>query len=160
MRVLFATNLTEPPSVTAEVERLARLLGADVFVLHVLSPSPAAAVAPIDPMSGLSGFAPYTLYDPELEAEADEAEESAFRSFLADRFSMPVHAGIRKGEPAEIILEDAEDHDVDMLVLAKRRHSRLEQLLVGSTASDVLKQATRPTLILPVVPEENVDKEL
>jgi nucleotide-binding universal stress UspA family protein len=150
MRILFATNLTEPPAVTAEVERLAGLLEADVFILHVISSAPAAAVTSIDPMSGLSGYAPYTLYDPSLEADMEEAEENAFRSFLADRFSMPVHAGIRKGDPADVILEDAEDHDVDIVMMAKRRHSRLEQLLVGSTAQDVLKRTTRPTLVLPV----------
>lgn len=157
MRILFATNLTEPPSVTAEVERLAALLEAEVFILHVMSPAPTAAVTSVDPMSGLSGFAPYTLYDPELEADMEEAEESAFRSFLADRFSIPVHAGIRKGDPADVILEDAEDHDVDIVLMAKRRHSRLEQLLVGSTAQDVLKRATRPTLVLPVRGEEDLE---
>ena len=149
MRILFASNLTEPPGVTGELERLARRLDAEVFVLHVIAPAPAAAVT-LDPMTGLSGFAPYTLYDPELEADIEEAEENAFRAFLIDRFSIPVHAGIRKGEPAEVILDDAEEHDVDLVVLGKRRHSRLEQLLVGSTARDVLKRATRPTLVLPV----------
>lgn len=158
MRLLFATNLTEPPPVTAEVERLAKLLEADVYVLHVISPSPAAAVTSVDPMSGLSGFAPYTLYDPEIEADIEEAEENAFRSFLVDRFTIPVHAGIRKGDPADVILEDAEDHDVDLVVLAKRRHSRLEQLLVGSTAQDVLKRATRATLVLPVADEQQADE--
>ncbi len=153
MRILFATNLTEPPSVTREVERLAGLLDADLFVLHVVSPAPTSAVAPMDPMTGLSGFAPYTLYDPQLEADMEAAEENAFKTFLLDRFSVPVHAGIRKGDPADVILEDADDHDVDMLIVAKRRHSRLESLLVGSTASDVLKRAVRPTLVLPVAKE-------
>lgn len=151
MRILFATNLSEPPSVTAEIERLARLLDADVFVLHVIPPAPTAAVAPIDPMTGLSGFAPYTLYDPELEANIEEAEEHAFKAFLTERFTTPVHAGIRKGEPAELILEDAEDHDADLIVLGKRRHGRLERLLVGSTAQAVLKKSKRPTLVMPVL---------
>lgn len=159
MRILFATNLTEPPAVTAEVERLARLLEADTFVLHVISPAPTSAVTSVDPMSGLSGFAPYTLYDPELEADMEQAEENAFKSYLLDRFSIPVHAGLRKGDPAEVILEDAEDHDVDIVIMAKRRHSRLEQLLVGSTAQDVLKKATRPTLVLPVRDEKAEDEE-
>lgn len=150
MRILFATNLSEPSTVTGEVERLARLLDADVFVLHVISPAPTAAVAPVDPMTGLSGFAPYTLYDPELEANIEEAEEDAFSAFLTERFTMPVHAGIRKGDAADVILDDAEEHDVDLVILGKRRHGRLERLLVGSTAQDVLKRAVRPTLVMPV----------
>lgn len=152
MRVLFATNLTEPVSVTNEVEELARLLDAELFVLHVMAQAPAASVAPVDPMTGLSGFAPYTLYDPKVEANIEEAEEHAFRSFLIDRFTIPVHAGLRKGEPAPVILDDADEHDVDFIVVGKRRHGRLEQLLVGSTAQDVIKKSARPTIVLPVEP--------
>lgn len=157
MRLLFATNLTEPVTLTNEVEELARLLDAELFVLHVISQAPAASVAPVDPMTGLSGFAPYTLYDPKLEANIEEAEEHAFSTFLIDRFAVPVHAGLRKGEPAPVILDDADDHDVDFVIVGKRRHGRLEQLLVGSTAQDVIKKARRPTIVLPV--EERSDEE-
>ena len=150
MRILFATNLTEPTSVTGEVERLARQLDAELFVLHVISPAPTAAVTPMDPMTGLSGFAPYTLYDPQLEAIFEEAEEHAFRDFLLNRFTVPVHAGIRKGEPAEVVLEDADDHQVDVLVVGKREHGRLERLFVGSTAQDIIKKSKRPVLVMPV----------
>lgn len=156
MRVLFATNLTEPVALTEEVEELARRLDAELFVLHVIAPAPTASVAPIDPMTGLSGFAPYTLYDPQLEANMEEAEEHAFKAFLTDRFTMPVHAGLRKGDPAPVILEDADDHDVDFVVVGKRRHGRLERLFVGSTAQDVIKKSRRPTIVLPV---EEPEKE-
>lgn len=157
MRILFATNLTEPVDVTQQAERFARRLDADLFVLHVIPPTPTAAMTSIDPMTGLSGFAPYTLYDPQLEADMEEAEENAFKTFLLERFSMPVHAGLRKGDPADAILEDAEDRDIDLLMLAKRRHGRLETLLVGSTVRDVLKRTERPTLVLPVSPD-NTDE--
>lgn len=155
MRVLFATNLSEPVSLTDEVEQLVRLLSAELFVLHVISHSSTAALAPVDPMTGLSGFAPYTLYDPQLEADIDEAEEHAFKTFLIDRFNLPVHAGIRRGDPSPLILEDADEHDVDYIVVGKRRHSRIERFFVGSTAQDVISRSRRPTIVLPV--EESAD---
>lgn len=150
MRLLFATNLSEPVALTDEVEQLARLLDAELFVLHVIVTSPTTAVTPIDPMTGLSGFAPYTLYDPQLEANRDEAEEHAFKAFLIDRFRRPIHAGIKKGEPGPVILDDAEEHDVNYILVGKRQHGRLERLLVGSTAQDVIKNSPRPTIVLPV----------
>lgn len=150
MRVLFATNLSEPISLTTDVEELARLLDAELFVLHVIATPASASVAPVDPMTGLSGFAPYTLYDPQVEANIEQAEEHAFKTFLVDRFTLPVHAGIRKGDPAPLILEDADEHDVDYVVVGKRRHGRLERLFVGSTAQDVIKKSKRPTIVLPV----------
>ena len=149
MRILFATNLTEPSSVTGEVERLARQLNAELFVLHVISPAPATAVPSIDPMTGLRGFAPYTLYDPQLEATMEEAEEHAFRDFLRNRFTIPVHAGLRKGDPSQVVLEDADEHRIDLLIIGKRKHGRLERLFVGSTAQDLIKHSKRPVLVMP-----------
>ena len=73
---------------------------------------------------------------------------------MKERFAIPVHAGITKGDPGEIILADADEHEVDLIALVKRRHSRLERLLVGSTVQSVLKYATRPTLVLPVEDDE------
>lgn len=149
MRLLFASDLTEPRSVTEKVELLARRLDADLFVLHVMQTDP-AALSPIDPLTGLSGYAPYTLYDPQVEDNMVRAEEHAMQAFLVDRFEVAVHAALRSGDPARTIIEDADEHDIDLIILGKKRHSRLERWLLGSVASDVLRDAHRPTLFVPV----------
>lgn len=153
MKILFAIDLSEPPAVTKAVEALAARLGAELFVLHVMDPAPAAAMAPVDPLTGLSGYAPYALYDPQLEDNIARAEEHAMQTFLTERFEQPVRAALRLGEPAPTILEDAEEHDVDLIVLGRRHHSRLERLFLGSVASDVLAKTTRPTLFMPIETE-------
>ena len=154
MRILFAIDLSEPRAVTQVVEALAARLEADLFVLHVMDPTPAAAVSPVDPLTGLSGYAPYALYDPQLEENIARAEEHAMQAFLVERFEQPVRAALRLGDPARTILEDAEEHDVDLIILGKRRHSRLERLFLGSVAADVLRETTRPTLFVPIEAEE------
>src|SRR5690606_22332295 len=105
---------------------------------------------------GLSGIPSYGYYDPALIDELETAEENVFQSFLIRHFKKPVQVSSRKGDPAVVIVEDAEKYDVDLIVLGKRPYSRLEKLLVGSVASSVIKKTQRPILLMPVeVPPEN-----
>ncbi|NND72045.1 MAG: universal stress protein [Rhodothermales bacterium] len=149
MRVLFAVDLEEPAGVCTEVAELATRLGADLLILHVCSPGPTVFTS-ADPVSGLGDLAAYALFDPELQKNLDEAEASAFENFLARSFTGPVKASMRKGLPATTILEDAEEHDVDLVILGHRHHSRLERFLMGDVASDVVNHASRPVLLMPI----------
>lgn len=152
MRVLFAVNMEEPTSVCRSVEVLTQRLGADLYVLHVCPPNPPAFAA-ADPVSGLGDFASYALFDPELQQNLDKAEARAFEAFLAMSFSIPVNASLKKGFPASSILEDAKEQNIDIIVLGRRHHSRLEKFLVGDVAGDVVKHAERQVLLVPI-PEE------
>jgi len=150
MKILLALDLTEPASLTQAVEEMATRLDAELLVLHVMDTAPATSVAPVDPLTGLSGFAPYALYDPQVEENIARAEEHAMQAFLVERFQKPVRAALRFGDPARTILEDADEHDVDLIVLAKRHQSTLERWLLGSVATDVLRNTKRPTLFMPI----------
>ncbi len=155
MRLLFATDLSEPRETIRTVEDFADRLEADLYVLHVHGPIPAAPIPPVDPMSGVMGFAPYTVFDPEIEETLEEAEEDAFRRFLARHFKRPVRPASRVGDAAEMILKDAEDEQVDVIILGRRHRSKLERLLEGSVAGGVLRHATVPVILIPILDEES-----
>ena len=152
MKLLFATDLSEPAPTLRQVERLTNRMQADLLVLHVMSPPPSAPVSPVDPMSGMMGFAPYTVYDPSIEENLERLEEDAFRRFLAG-FRIPVRPATRSGDPAEMILKDAADEGADLIVLGKRHQSTLERMFVGSVASEVVRKARRPVTLIPIVDE-------
>ena len=154
MRVLFAVDLSEPVATVRQVEELTRQLQAELLVLHVHAPAASGPVVPVDPMSGLMGFAPYSVYDPMLEENLERAEEDAFRGFLASRFSMPVLPATRTGDPAEMILQDAEEERADLIALGKRHRTRLQRLLIGSVADEVIRHARRPVLLFPIIGED------
>jgi nucleotide-binding universal stress UspA family protein len=153
MNILVAVDLSEPEAFIRATERLAYSLGAHILVLHVTSQAPPPYMLPVDPMMGFGGFAPYTLYDPELYQEAEAAEDNAFHLFLS-RFKRPVRAAVREGSAAERILEDAGERKADMIVLGKRHHGTIERLLLGSVASAVVRDATLPVLLIPVLEAE------
>nr|WP_300306498.1 universal stress protein [Halomonas sp.] len=64
------------------------------------------------------------------------------------------HAGhvaegdIRAGEVEETLRAYQQEHDIDMLVMGAYGHSRIRQLLVGSTTTSVLRSAGTPVLLL------------
>ena len=154
MKLLFATDLGEPHEVVAYVEMLAEKLEAELLVLHVEIPVEQVTAIPVDPLSGVGAFAPYALYDPTLIQEIEEARQHAFEEFLRKHFTRPIRPALKEGDPAEVILRDAEEQQVDMLILGHRKHPFLERLLLGSVAEEVVKRATVPTLLIPILKKE------
>lgn len=152
MKLLFATDLNEPKSTTEHVQKLARALKAELFVVHVHVPTPTTPLG-VDPLSGFGEIA-YALYDPAIEDSIVEAERHDFDHFLSERFSIPVRSALHQGDPARVILDDSASMDVDMIILAKRHHSTFERILLGSVSDTIAREATVPVVLLPVPKEE------
>jgi universal stress protein A len=151
MRILFATDLSEPPATIKAVESFARQLQAELLVLHVTEPVASAPILPVDPMSGLMGYAPYSIYDPLLEEDLEREEEDAFQQFVAERFSIPVQRASRQGDPADTILRDAREERADLIVMGRRHRSKLQRLLEGSVAGEVVRHAEIPVMLVPIL---------
>jgi nucleotide-binding universal stress UspA family protein len=58
-----------------------------------------------------------------------------------------VRAVIRPGDPVEIIVEEAEDENVDMIAMASGGKGRAEEFFVGSTSFAVLRRTSKPVLL-------------
>jgi len=155
MNLLFTTDLREPRSVTDQVQKLADTLDARLYVLHVHVPTPATPLG-VDPLSGFGEVA-YSLYDPSVEESIVESEQHDFDTFVLERFTRPVRPALHQGDPARVILNDAEKLDVDMILMAKRRHSAVERMLLGSVTNTVAREAKQPVLLLPIIEEEDED---
>lgn len=152
MKILFATDLNEPKSVTDHVQEFSTALNAELFLVHVHVPTPTTPLG-VDPLSGFGEIA-YALYDPAIENSIVEAERHEFDRFLIERFSTSVRPALHQGDPARVILDDADKMDVDIIVLAKRRHSAIERMLLGSVSDTVAREAKHPVLILPIGKED------
>lgn len=59
-----------------------------------------------------------------------------------------VTVAILEGEVETSLRAYKQSHDIDMLVMGAYGHSRIRQLLVGSTTTDMIRRATKPVLIL------------
>lgn len=60
-----------------------------------------------------------------------------------------VHTELRTGEPAEMILLLAKEHDAGVIVLGKRGRGRLAGLLLGSISQKVMMLAPCAVIVVP-----------
>ncbi len=54
-----------------------------------------------------------------------------------------------EGDPVGLILKQARDHKVDMIIMGSHGHGAIYNLLVGSVTQGVLKSANIPVLVIP-----------
>jgi len=61
---------------------------------------------------------------------------------------VPCEPRILVGDPAEVILREASDKNVDLIVLGCHRSSALREMLLGQVHTQVINNADRPVLIV------------
>lgn len=96
--------------------------------------------------------------------DADEAalagHDEAYRTTLPDRIhsfasslrlpdSLAIQREMREGRPAERLLDAAESHHADLLVVGRHGKGLFERLLVGSVATRVLRGSACAVLVVP-----------
>jgi nucleotide-binding universal stress UspA family protein len=86
-----------------------------------------------------------------VDAEKDSAAEE-LRTFLNDLGLPPTCQTVvsMEGTPARAILEAARSVDSDLIVLGTNQRKGFERALVGSVTADVIRDAHRDVLIIPV----------
>lgn len=58
------------------------------------------------------------------------------------------HGNVISGEPEDVILQYVKDASIDLLVMGAYGHSRIRQLIVGSTTTSVMRVCRIPVLLL------------
>jgi nucleotide-binding universal stress UspA family protein len=132
---------------------LAQAFGSKVVVVSVSAPEPSAT------NGGAFGLMPYYYPATEMAARTDEAlwqEHREHVQALFAGFGVPVvFAGV-SGQPAEEIVEVADEHRVDLIVVGTREPGFFERLLGGSVSEGVARRAHCDVLIVHS-PEESAD---
>ena len=133
-RILVPTDGSD--TATAAMEAAIELAGtysAEVHVLHVIDDwrydtSIESAVAPL----------------------REEAEPFVERlAGMAEAADVPVTTAIEVGRPAHHILEYADDHGVDLVVIGTRGRGGLPRRLLGSVTQYVVTHAEVPVHVVP-----------
>lgn len=87
---------------------------------------------------------------------ADELEEAVRADLSSDVEKLDCVTGLDvtltvvRGQSSKVLVETAAREDVDLLVLGSRGQGGFAGLLMGSTAEQVVRHATVPTLVIPV----------
>jgi nucleotide-binding universal stress UspA family protein len=120
---------------------IARGMHARVELLAVASlPEPAMLVGSHAILDGAR-----KRYTNELEQIAKAARETGIE----------IETEIQAGQPAAQLIKQAEENNIDLIVLGRRGTSRLSQLIMGSVSERVLRYASCPVLVTSEVPDEH-----
>lgn len=127
-------------TVIAKALDYAKLTQADVFLIHV-------ATLDLGVIVSETGF----TYLPELEDTAlkEEAEQLEILQKEIQGKGFNCQAIIKQGIPADIILEEANSISADLIVIGSLGHNTLYNMLIGSVASEVIKNSKIPLLVIP-----------
>lgn len=138
-KICCAVDLSEPSRVAMEEAAwLANRLGAELTLVHVHIPPPAAAS---DVLVSSRGGA---------LARAHENEETLAR-WLADAergAGRPARSRILSGDPAAEILRYAGEERCDLVVVGTHGRTGLTRVVLGSVAERVARQAPCPVLVV------------
>jgi len=149
-KVLIALDYDPSAKKVAEVGYdLAKTMGAEVILLHVISDPVYYSSTDYSPIMGFSG---YLDADP-LQLNTMEVFKTASLNFLD---KTRIHLGdtniqtvIEEGDFADSIIKTAKKLHADIIVLGSHSQKWLENVVMGSVTEEVLRQTTIPLFIIP-----------
>lgn len=152
-RILAATDFS--PRANMAVRRAARVAHehrAALHLLHVAKPRPTIALA------GGGG----ARSDAAHERGQGNAESKlrAVAGLLHSHFGIDVAFEIRLGQPHEEIAEHAHQCDVDLIVVGAHGEHFIADLLLGATASRLVRLTAKPVLVARLQPTDGYTRTL
>ena len=139
-KILFPTDLGgEAKKISEHVKMMAEKFGAEVHVVYVVNVGHYYSTLDV-PVAGLSNF----------EAEVVSTASNQMKRFEEEQFKgIKIKAEILSGNPADEIVDYAEENGIDLIIMG---HSRagLERMLLGSVAHRIVKLSPVPVMIIRV----------
>jgi nucleotide-binding universal stress UspA family protein len=133
--------------VVAAAIEFARSFRAKIVLVHVVIPPPPVTndfALPIGTMQ-------------EVLTIGENAAQRRLMTFVkkirASRLKVEAH--VLQGPPGYCVVEEAKRVKADYIIMGSHGHGKLYDLLVGSTASSIIKQATCGVIILPPIARKN-----
>jgi nucleotide-binding universal stress UspA family protein len=143
----------------ARAAELAEALAARLVVVSVSRPARVVVTVPAPELEGvltpspLGGPVPVGPTPPVEAERPDEAEEIAERQLAQARMTLAPR-GLEAdyvtavGDPAERLLQAAEERDAELVVVGSREHGFLERLLARPVDEEIAKRTDRDVLLV------------
>jgi|ERR1035437_7894809 nucleotide-binding universal stress UspA family protein len=127
---------------------LAKTMGAEVILLHVITDPVYYASTEYSPIMGFTGMdmAPLQLDNIDGLIKASHYFLEKTKNHLGDE---NIQTMVQEGDFAESILKTAKDTHADMIVMGSHSHKWLEKIVMGSVTEKVLSHTTIPLFIIP-----------
>ena len=141
MKLLVAVDFSEVTPRLMDAVR-AQVAGRDaqVWLLHTVEPDP-------DFVGYDAG--PDVVRDQVAQEMRDERHQLETLVKQLRESGIKAQARVVRAPTVETILTQADEHDVDLILMGTHGRGLVYQMIVGSTSEGVLRQTTRPVLLVP-----------
>lgn len=147
-KILIALDYNPTAKKVAETGySFAKIMDADVTLIHVISDAVYYTALEYSPIMGYSGFndSDLKINTEGLTAASEQFLEKS-KQHLGDE---NIQILVAEGEFAIAILKAAKDLKADLIVMGSHSRRWLEKILVGSVTQQVLNNTTIPLMIVP-----------
>jgi nucleotide-binding universal stress UspA family protein len=149
-KILIALDYSPTAQKVAEEGyKLAKTLGADVTLLHVVSDATYYSSTDYSPIMGFTGYVntnPLDINTIEVLKEASLKFLDKTRIHLGDT---TIRTMVAEGDFADAILRSAKSVNANIIVLGSHSRKWLENIVMGSVTEEVLRHTTIPLFIIP-----------
>ena len=161
-KILYATDLSDTAlHAFAYAVSLANSYGAGITILHVMFEDPGIE-SKVAPYIGNDQWEEIKQrhYQEAREALIGKKRDNVAIHEVLHSFTESVKASdeaqsfatdeiiVERGNPVEQIVKVAEDRNCDIIVMGSHGHGVIEEALIGSTTRRVLRQVTKPVLVV------------
>jgi nucleotide-binding universal stress UspA family protein len=150
MKVLIALDYDPTAQKVAEAGfAMAKAMGAEVVLLHVISDPVYYSSVEYSPIMGFNGYmdmGPLVLESVDGLKEASQHFLDKSKQHLGDN---SIETLIKEGDFADSILKTAKAIQADVIVMGSHSRKWLENIVMGSVTEKVLHHTPIPLLIIP-----------
>ncbi|SBT17540.1 Stress response protein NhaX [Marinomonas gallaica] len=153
--ILFACDLEPKTNQAMEMAlNMAIANQAEIVLMHAIEPVSAQAANMIN-----NYISDVTIK--EMREEADRSTLERMQTYLGqfmeayaeEMKELPAFPRLElaHGAPAEVIEATAEKVGADLIIMNSRTHSRIGQMVIGSTANKVVHHSRVPVMVVPII---------
>lgn len=137
-KILIATDGSEAAEKAASFGvQIAGLSGAKVYAVYVIDTTPYYSI-PLDQVWSKEVYEQLETLGNEITSSLENTAKTA---------GLEAESLVLKGDPAERIVNFAEDQSVDMIIVGSHGMGGFERLVIGSVSEKVVRHAKVPVLV-------------
>jgi len=149
-KVLIALDYEPPAQKVAETGyALAKVMNAEIVLLHVLSDAGYYSSLNYFPVMGYEGFNNFSTVPAENISELRKTAQEFLDKSKQHLNDNAITTIIKEGDFAEGIIATATEINADVIVMGSHGRRGLDKMLMGSVAERVLHKSVIPLFIIP-----------
>ncbi len=141
-KILFPTDFSEGSTIAAQYAiQMAKTYKAELDLIHSFNFNPYIGIGEATWVSG------QVIQDAE---DSIRKELMSMAKKMEDGIKINHYLNVDITSPADAICEYANEHEIDLIVIAKHGRKGIDRLLLGSVTEKVIRQSHCPVLVIPV----------